>query len=153
MSARTKARKRALDILFESDLRGLDTGATLAERQDAIAALNSYTVTLVEGVAAHRAEIDGLLGSYSEDWPVDRMPVVDRNLLRIGVFEIRYVEEVPDAVAMSEAVSLAKELSTDDSPAFINGLLARIAGLAPIETSAQGSTDDEIQEVEARTHS
>ncbi len=133
MGARTKARKRALDILFESELRGLETGATLEERRQTVAALNIYTVTLVEGVMAHRDEIDELLGSHSEGWPLDRMPAVDRNLLRIGVFELRYVDEVPDAVAMSEAVSLARELSTEGSPAFVNGLLAKIAGLAVAE--------------------
>ncbi|MEJ7707007.1 MAG: transcription antitermination factor NusB [Nocardioidaceae bacterium] len=145
MGARTKARKRALDILFESELRGLPTGATLQERRDTIATMNHYTITLVEGVVAHRDEIDRLLGSYSTDWPLERMPGVDRNLLRIGVFELRYVDEVPAAVAMSEAVSLAKELSTDESSAFVNGLLAKIAGLNPIELDQQQATIEEEQ--------
>lgn len=131
MGARTKARKRALDILFESELRALEPGATLEERRESGAALNPYTVTLVEGVVAHRDEIDELLTSHSTEWPLDRMPAVDRNLLRIGVFELRYVDEVPDAVAMSEAVSLAHELSTKESPGFLNGVLAKIAGLPP----------------------
>lgn len=133
MGARNKARKRALDILFESELRGLQPGATLDERRETVTTRNAYTVTLVEGVVAHRNEIDELLASHSTEWPLERMPAVDRNLLRIGVFELRYVDEVPDAVAMSEAVLLAHELSTEESPAFINGLLAKIAGLPPVE--------------------
>ena len=128
MGARTKARKRALDILFESDQRGLPVAETLTARQEASAApLNPYTVTLVEGVDGHRAEIDEAITTYSAGWPLDRMPAVDRTIIRIGVFELRYVEEVPDAVAMSEAVGLARELSTDESPSFVNGVLAKIA--------------------------
>lgn len=131
MGARTKARKRALDILFESEQRGLPSGATLAERR----AVNEppvgdYTVKLVEGVGAHAEEIDAAITSCATDWPLERMPAVDRNILRIGVYELRYVDTVPDAVALSEAVSLARELSTDDSPSFVNGVLAKIAGAA-----------------------
>lgn len=144
MGARTKARKRALDILFESELRGLDTGATLADRRETVDALNSYTVTLVEGVVAHRVEIDALLSEHSEGWPLERMPGVDRNLLRIGVFELRYVDDVPDAVVMSEAVSLARELSTDESPAFVNGLLAKIAGLPSVSAHEPAAVDGEV---------
>jgi len=130
MSARSKARKRALDILFESDLRGLPAGGTLEERREAAQQpLNDYTVTLVEGVATHTSSIDATLTRYSSGWPLERMPAVDRNILRIGVYELTEVDEVPAAVAISEAVAMARELSTDDSPAFVNGLLARIAGL------------------------
>ena len=128
MGARTKARKRALDILFESDQRGLPVADTLTARQEAAATpLNPYTVTLVEGVDGHRAEIDEAITAYSAGWPLDRMPAVDRTIIRIGVFELRHVDEVPDAVALSEAVSLARELSTDESPSFVNGVLAKIA--------------------------
>ena len=128
VGARTKARKRALDILFESDQRGLPVAETLTARQEASAApLNPYTVTLVEGVEGHRAEIDEAITTYSAGWPLDRMPAVDRTIIRIGVFELRHVDEVPDAVALSEAVSLARELSTDESPSFVNGVLAKIA--------------------------
>jgi N utilization substance protein B len=128
MGARTKARKRALDILFESEQRGLQPGATLTDRVAAAdPPLNPYTVTLVEGVAERQSQIDALIAAYSAGWTLDRMPAVDRTLLRLGVFELLYAEDVPDAVAISEAVSLAKDLSTDESPAFVNGLLARIA--------------------------
>jgi N utilization substance protein B len=128
MSARTKARKRALDILFESEQRGLAAGATLADRVEASSpALNPYTSVLVEGVATHLETIDALISSYSSGWTLDRMPAVDRTALRLGVYELLYVDEVPQAVAISEAVSLVKDLSTDESPAFVNGVLARIA--------------------------
>jgi N utilization substance protein B len=128
MGARSKARKRALDILFESELQGLPMGATLLDRQaNNDRPLNDYTVRLVEGVAEHRGEIDEVIVTHSTGWPLERMPAVDRNVLRIGVFELRYVDDLPVAVALSEAVSLARELSTDDSPAFVNGVLASIA--------------------------
>ncbi len=127
MGARTKARKRALDILFESELRGLAPGSTLSDRQAAAdPPLNLYTLTLVDGVVAHQAEIDELISTYSAGWSLARMPAVDRTALRLGVFELLYVDEVPPAVAISEAVSLVKQLSTDESPAFVNGVLAAI---------------------------
>lgn len=132
MAARTKARKRALDVLYESELRGVAMGATLPDR---IAAgdppVNPYTVRLVEGVAEHRHRIDELLDTHAEGWSLARMPVIDRNLLRIATYEILYVEDVPDAVAVSEAVQLASELSTDESAKFVNGLLARLVELKP----------------------
>lgn len=132
MPARTRARKRALDILFESELQGLTLGATLAHRlATAEQPMNEYTVSLVEGVIAHRERIDELLGTYSEGWTLPRMPAVDRNVLRIGVFEVLYRDDVPDPVAIDEAVSLARELSTDESPAFVNGLLAKIVAIKP----------------------
>ena len=127
MSARSKARKRALDVLFESEVRGLELDGTLQERLDAgEPPVGEYTVHLVRGVVDNRSRIDGLLSSYSEGWTLDRMPAVDRQVLRIGVFEILYVDDVPDAVAVSEAVNLARDLSTDESPAFVNGVLANI---------------------------
>jgi len=131
-SARTKARKRALDILYESDLRGVPLGATLPDRLDATdRPVNPYTVTLVEGVAEHQERIDELISTHASGWTLDRMPAVDRNLTRLAVFEIWYVADVPDEVAISEAVRLASELSTGESPAFINGLLARLVELKP----------------------
>ena len=131
MGARSKARRRALDILFESELRGLPTGGTLADRQAAgHPPFNDYTVALVSGVADHAAAIDEAIAKHAVGWTLDRMPAVDRNLLRIGVYELRYEPEVPLAVVLSEAVALARELSTDDSATFVNGVLAAIAGAA-----------------------
>jgi transcription antitermination protein NusB len=132
VAARTKARKRALDILFESEMQRLPPGGTLSRRVAAASPpLSEYAISLVEGVVAHRERIDELLSTYAVGWTLERMPAIDRNLLRIGVYEILYRDDVPDAVAISEAVSLARELSTDDSPAFVNGLLARIVDLKP----------------------
>jgi N utilization substance protein B len=132
MAARTKYRKRALDILFESESRGLPSGGTLADRLEINdPPVNPYTVSLVEGVAANVQEIDGLLEEYSVGWSLGRMPAVDRNLLRIAVFEILHVDDVPDPVAISEAVELATELSTDESPRFVNGLLSKISAVKP----------------------
>jgi len=142
MGARTKARKRALDIVFESELRGLALGETLGDRQAAAdPALNPYTVTLVEGVIAHQTAIDALISTYSTGWSLDRMPAVDRTVLRLGVFELMYVDEVPVAVAINEAVSLVKDLSTEESPAFVNGVLSRIARLAENEDTIGSGSD------------
>lgn len=127
MAARSKARKRALDILFESELRGLPLDATLDERIVAAEPpVNEYTVTLARGVAEHQDRIDELVEQYAQGWTLDRMPAVDRNVLRIGIFEILYVDDVPDAVAVSEAMNLVVDLSTDESPAFVNGVLGNI---------------------------
>ena len=134
MAARTKARKRALDVLFEADQRGLDPLAVLARRvaePGTQAPVAAYSVDIVEGVVAHLERIDEVLATHSHAWTVARMPAVDRNLLRIGVWEILWNDDVPDAVAVSEAVGLAEELSTDESPSFVNGLLARIVELKP----------------------
>ena len=127
MSARTKARKRALDVLFESEVRGLQLDGTLGERLAAQEPpVKEYTVDLVRGVTEHRSRIDELLSSYSEGWSLERMPAVDRNVLRIGVFEVLYVDEVPDAVAVTEAINMVRDLSTDESPSFVNGVLGNI---------------------------
>ena len=132
MAARAKARKRALDILFESEQRSVTPAATLRERLGAgDPPVNEYTVELVEGVAANRQRIDELLATYSQNWSLERMPAVDRGVLRLGVYELLWRDDVPDAVAISEAVRLARELSTEESPAFVNGLLARILSLKP----------------------
>jgi transcription antitermination protein NusB len=134
MGARSKARKRALDILFESELRGLPPGATLPERQAAeTPPVADYTVTLIEGVIERLPEIDATIAAYSDGWALERMPAVDRNILRIGVYELEHVDSVPQGVVLSEAVSLASSLSTDESAAFVNGGLARIAEAAPRE--------------------
>jgi N utilization substance protein B len=132
MSARSKARKRALDVLFESEVRGLPVGGTLADRvADNDPPVNEFTVALVEGVAKHIEVIDDLLETHSVGWSLDRMPAVDRNILRIGTYEMLFDDQVPDVVAVSEAVALARDLSTDESPAFVNGLLARLLQLKP----------------------
>jgi N utilization substance protein B len=132
VSARGKARKRALDVLFESEVRGLDPVALLAERvAGAEPPVNEYTVALVEGVTGHRARIDELLSTYSHGWTLERMPAVDRNVLRLGTYELLWRDDVPDGVAVAEAVGLARDLSTDESPGFVNGLLARLLELKP----------------------
>ena len=133
MGARSKARKRALDVLYESELRGLDALGVLGERlAQADPPIPEYAVTLVEGVVAHRARIDEVLAAVSVDWPLERMPAVDRNVLRIGTYELLWCgDDVPEGVAISEAVELATALSTDDSPKFVNGVLARVAKERP----------------------
>ena len=127
MSARSKARKRALDVLYEADLRAVDPLTTLADRITlADPPVHDYTVELVQGVQANRERIDAILGGYAEGWTVARMPDVDRALLRLAVYELLWRDEVPDAVAIDEAVELAKSLSTDESPRFVNGVLAPV---------------------------
>jgi transcription antitermination protein NusB len=130
--ARSKARKRALDILFEAEQRDSPVLDLLAERITlGSPPVPGYAADLVRGVTAHAARIDELISQYAEGWTMDRMPAVDRNVLRIGVYELLWADDVPDAVAISEAVLLVQDLSTDASPAFVNGLLARIAALKP----------------------
>ena len=132
MSARSKARKRALDVLFEAELRGSPVLELLAERITwGDPPVPEYAADLVRGVTVHAAQIDELLAKYAEGWTLERMPAVDRNVLRIGVFELLWAPDVPDGVVISEAVLLAQDLSTDGSPAFVNGLLAKIAELKP----------------------
>ncbi|MER7396561.1 transcription antitermination factor NusB [Streptomyces sp. NPDC000151] len=137
MAARNKARKRAFQILFEADQRGADVQTVLADwmrhartdtRQPPV---NEYTLELVEGYADHVERIDELISTYAVDWTLDRMPVVDRNILRLGAYELIWVDATPDAVAIDEAVQLAKEFSTDDSPSFVNGMLGRLKDLKP----------------------
>ncbi|SDR10189.1 transcription antitermination factor NusB [Thermostaphylospora chromogena] len=132
MSARGKARRRALDILFESEMRGEDPLKVLAERKErAEPPVNEYTTLVVEGVVRHLPRIDELISTYAEGWTLDRMPAVDRNVLRAGTFELLWMPDVPEGVVISEWVHLAAELSTDDSPQFVNGLLARFKQLKP----------------------
>ena len=134
VSARSKARKRALDLLFEAEQRGVNADILLTERiaQPATQhSLNEYTVEIVRGVVARWNQINELLATYSQGWTIERMPAVDRAILRIGAWEVVYSEAVPDGVAISEAVALATSLSTHDSPTFVNGLLARLAEVKP----------------------
>jgi N utilization substance protein B len=132
MAARSKARKRALDVLYASELRGESATEALDRAiEDGDGPTNDYTSDLVRGVVGHQPRIDEVLASYSEGWALERMPAVDRNVLRVGLYELLWCEDVPDAVAVSEAVELVTELSTDQSPAFVNGLLGRILDLKP----------------------
>lgn len=128
MAARSKARKRALDILFASELRSEDPVVALERAIEAgEGPTNDYTTTLVRGVVEHRVRIDEVLTTYSKGWTLSRMPAVDRNVLRIGVYELLWGDDdVPDTVAVSEALHLVQDLSTDDSPAFVNGLLGSV---------------------------
>jgi len=127
MAARTKARKRALDLLFASDVRGESATDALDRAIDeGEGPTNPYTADLVRGVVEHLARIDEVLASYAEGWTLDRMPAVDRNVLRLGIYELLYADDVPDAVAVSEAMALVRELSTDESPQFVNGVLGAV---------------------------
>ena len=154
MAARSKARKRALDILFEAELRGLPTLQLLSERQSlGDVPVQPYAAELVRGVASHSERIDELISWNLVDWTLERLPAVDRNILRIGVYELLWADDVPDGVAISEAVALAQDLSTDNSASFVNGVLARIKADKPTlsldpEASAfageeEGEDDDE----------
>ncbi|MFI6414154.1 transcription antitermination factor NusB [Streptomyces sp. NPDC050585] len=137
MAARNKARKRAFQILFEADQRGVSVQEVLADwirharSDDRQPPVNEYTMKLVEGYAAYARRIDELIATYAVGWTLDRMPVVDRNILRLGAYELVWVDGTPDAVVIDEAVQLAKEFSTDESPSFVNGLLARFKELKP----------------------
>jgi N utilization substance protein B len=134
LAARSKARKRAVDLLFEAEQRGVNARDLLAERLAkpvTEAPLNQYTADLVEGVVAHWTDINELLTTYSQGWSLERMPSVDRAILRLGAFEVLYADDVPEGVAVAEAVELAKTLSTDESPKFVNGLLGRLIEVKP----------------------
>ena len=134
MTARTKARKRALDLLFEAEQRGIDAGVLLRERLATPVTehpLPELTATLVSGVVERRDQLDELIATYAQGWTLQRMPAVDRSILRLGAYEVLFSDDVPEPVAISEWVSLATELSTDDSPRFVNGLLARLVEVKP----------------------
>ncbi|NJQ01528.1 transcription antitermination factor NusB [Streptomyces zingiberis] len=137
MAARTKARKRAFQILFESDQRGAPVRTVLADwmrlarTDDRQPPVSAYTMDLVEGYAEYAGRIDELLATYSVGWTLDRMPGTDRCLLRLGAYELIWQDDTPDAVVIDEMVQLAKEFSTDESPAFVNGLLGRLKELKP----------------------
>ncbi len=127
MPARSKARKRALDLLYASEMRRENPVEALDRAvADGDGPTNDYTATLVRGVVEHQAAIDDLLRDASEGWSLERMPAVDRNVLRLGVFELLYADDVPDGVAVTEAMNLVRDLSTDESPAFVNGVLGTI---------------------------
>jgi N utilization substance protein B len=134
VSARSKARKQALDLLYETDIRGTNLLETLIERDipaegpDA-RPIREYTRELVNGVSDNRRKIDELITTYAQGWDMDRLPAVDRNILRLGIYEILWSSSVPTSVAIDEALDLAKELSSDDSSKYIHGVLGRIASI------------------------
>lgn len=134
MSARSKARKQALDLLYETDIRGTNVLETLASRDipaegpDA-RPIREFTRELVVGVSDNRRKIDELITTYAQGWDMDRLPAVDRNILRLGIYEILWSTDVPTSVAIDEALDLAKELSSDDSSKYIHGVLGRIASI------------------------
>ncbi|HWL02877.1 MAG TPA: transcription antitermination factor NusB [Microbacteriaceae bacterium] len=133
MGARTKARKRALDVLYSADIRGIDLPTALTDEDVRVAGEAdrkvswAYAAEIVQGVIDRGEEIDELITTYARDWQLDRMPVVDRALLRLATWEIAFNPDVPAAVAISEAVEQAQTLSTEDSARFVNGVLGRIA--------------------------
>jgi N utilization substance protein B len=133
MSARTKARKRALDLLYGADLREISLNTALAVeagrdlKEPQRSSSWQYAREIVEGIAEHGDEIDELIETYAQGWTINRMPVIDRAIVRIGIWEFLFNDQVPDGVAISEAVDAAKSLSTEDSGSFVNGLLGRIA--------------------------
>ncbi|MBL7502198.1 transcription antitermination factor NusB [Frankia sp. CNm7] len=132
MSARSKARKRALDVLYEADLRSVSPLETLAARSaQSDPPVSEYAADLVRDVVEHQARIDSFIAEHAEGWTLERMPAVDRNILRIAILEMIWRDDVPDRVAIDEAVELAKSVSTDRSPAFVNGLLASLLDVKP----------------------
>jgi N utilization substance protein B len=131
VSARRKARKRALDFLYEADIRGASALQLLALRPAEELSQGEYVKELLVGVAEHRGKIDELITTYAQGWDMDRMPAIDRNILRIALFELLWVDGLDDQIAVSEAVEIATELSTDDSAKYINGVLGRIVILKP----------------------
>jgi len=137
MSARTKARKRALDVLYGADVRQIALNQALATEAERAASEPQreaswlYAREIVDGIIDNQDEIDEQIETYAQGWTLARMPIVDRAILRIGVWELLFNEQVPDGVAISEAVEAATALSTDDSAGFINGLLAKIAQNKP----------------------
>lgn len=143
---RHQARKRAIDLLFEAEARGISAGEVAEARNalaqkntdDDIAPLNPYTVTVARGVTEHAAHIDDLIAAHLQGWTLDRLPAVDRAILRVAVWELLHAEDVPEPVAVDEAVELAKQLSTDDSPGFVNGVLGQVMLVTPqIRAAAQ----------------
>ena len=134
MSARSKARKQSLDLLYECDIRGTNLAETLAARDiveegpDA-RPIREYTRELVNGISQNSRKIDELITTYAQGWDMDRLPAVDRNILRLGIYEILWGKDLPTSVAIDEALTLAKELSSDDSAKYIHGVLGRISSL------------------------
>jgi N utilization substance protein B len=131
VSARRKARKRALDFLYEADIRSASAIELLGTREESELSERDYVIELLAGVEANKLKIDELITTYAQGWDMDRMPAIDRNILRIALFEILFKGDLDDQIAASEAVEIATELSTDDSAKYINGILGRIIILKP----------------------
>lgn len=146
LGARHKARRRAVDLLFEAEARDVDPADLLSERvalavnDDSVAPVSPYTRVLVEGVADDLDRVDATIEGYLQDWALSRLPAVDRAILRVAVWELFHAGDVPPVVAVDEAVELAKELSTDDSPSFINGVLGQVVQVAPQVRAAAAAT-------------
>ena len=145
---RHQARKRAVDLLFEAEARGLtpaeiaDGRATLAEGDSEVSTLNPYTVTVARGVTEHAAHIDDLISAHLQGWTLERLPAVDRAVLRVAVWELLHADDVPEPVAVDEAVELAKSLSTDESPGFVNGVLGQVMLVTPQIRAAAAAVRD-----------
>jgi N utilization substance protein B len=151
LGARHKARKRAVDFLFEAEARNVDPVDLTSERielasgDDTIAPVSEYTSTLVEGVAENLDRLDGVIADHLKDWTIGRLPAVDRAILRVAVWELFHATDVPPVVAVDEAVELAKQLSTDDSPGFVNGVLGQIVLVAPQVRAAAAAVSSRPQ--------
>lgn len=146
LGARYKARKRAVDLLFEAEARDIDPAQLteqrkrMAETDAAIAPVNPYTAEVVDGIADNLDRIDRVIEDHLQDWTLDRLPAVDRAILRVAVWELLHDDEVPPVVAVDQAVELAKQLSTDDSPGFVNGVLGQVVLVAPQVRAAAAAT-------------
>jgi transcription antitermination protein NusB len=134
VSARSKARKQTLDLLYEADIRGTSAAELLTARdveEDGPDArpIRDFTKVLITGVTENKRKIDELIATYAQGWDMDRLPAVDRNILRLGIYEIVWSEDLADGIAIDEALNLAKELSTDESAGYIHGVLGRISSI------------------------
>ena len=156
IKGRHPARKRAVDLLFEAEVRGVtpaeaaDARTALAVAKPDVAPLNPYTATVARGVSAHAAHIDDLITSYLQGWTLERLPAVDRAILRVAVWELLHADDVPAPVAVDEAVELAKELSTDDSPGFVNGVLGQVMLVTPQIRAAAEAVQEAVRPATTR---
>jgi N utilization substance protein B len=148
---RHQARKRAVDLLFEAEARGISPAdvaegrTALSHTQADVFALNPYTVSVAHGVTEHRAHIDDLISAHLQGWTLERLPAVDRAILRVAVWELLHADDVPPPVAVDEAVELAKQLSTDDSPSFVNGVLGQVMLVTPQIRAASQAVREAVQ--------
>ena len=152
---RHQARKRAVDLLFEAEARGITPAegaalrSTIADSDPEVSQLNPYTVTVANGVTEHAAHIDDLISAHLQGWTLERLPAVDRAILRVAVWELLHATDVPEPVAVAEAVELAKSLSTDESPGFVNGVLGQVMLVTPqiraaaeaVQSATRGTTE------------